>query len=1043
MLALPPNSPIIVKLGAPLASPPAQRQFWRLSLSVIDSDNDGIPDNDEVTLESETQSKSLFKHGFSSIVGTPTATTRNSAMPWSAPGWDYLLNAPGTLIGAATGTEVLTIEYTTPFLKSNTLSNTTTFTGNFTATPKESAHVLSADELNYSASKMQYRWTFAGPAANTRNLFWSETFTPDNPNDPALTGIPADQIRTVKSYTGTATQTGNFTVSVGERFPNVNGKIAVESLPVDFSISHPVVTGEDPPEYIVNADLASVQITAAITGAADGSIIEWSIVQGSGALSSTESTTVDGFASTTLTTSTAAGAAYRIKGRVKKLLIPAEDAEDPPVEFSPGSGGVAGLESTTAPITVVPGFCANITVAREEGTGGSTSSLQADGTGDLMLVATLRDQFGQPVAENTPVVWHMAGLGNVEPIDEVTGAGGTARARVVAGDAPADQKIRIEADGFEVTETVQNVAVEPTLSPSVATLDVSTGETATLTASFPNAVDGTRVRWFASKGQILNAETTVQNGEATATLKAGGGRVGTALVTVSAGGVVKGTEVAFTSSAPISVETDHPVIVGDATGNGTYDVLRLDGTTQAVPYVTSASLRVKAPGYPGYTATVRLGQYGPGYRARYLMNSIGGGQTPDAVGSNPATVTGASLDTARKHEGTASLYFDGISAELSVADAPTLRIEDNFKVSAWIYPDGSGGDIVSKSGEYRLFINAQGKLAFTVTTSAGAQTVIGPTVTEGQWQEVSGEYSASGALTVSVGAESFSSQATGTLTPGTSPIQIGTGYRGWVDSLALSVGRQFTEGTGLAVTGLNGSSQVVLDGSGEAVLNVSGEGTGVVSDANPVMNVGVKISINPDKELEDTVQVATRKAVAILDATAGEVKVSVASQSGNLSGARKDEVVARALMEFKRTGQRSASLPLEPTGSIIERQQYGFRASLWLEDTVGEAREVKVILENTDRLNITDEQKANLQEQVTRLLTEAAAGASDAGTQEHLASAYGGLIDTLSDLSEQDSFQAFTTIVDGREYFIDLAEVHQDLSTLNMPHSNFGSRWSG
>ncbi len=199
MLALPPNSPIIVKLGAPLASPPAQRQFWRLSLSVIDSDNDGtpdngefdggyrtnpyssdtdgdlltdaseiaggtnpagndsdndgVPDNDEVRLESETQSKSLFKQGFLSfattspprkflwktttwnpnyigsivpfdpdiiklggrntfvnqlngqefsfpvvglygslnyqpvtVVGTPTATTRNSAMPWSASG---------------------------------------------------------------------------------------------------------------------------------------------------------------------------------------------------------------------------------------------------------------------------------------------------------------------------------------------------------------------------------------------------------------------------------------------------------------------------------------------------------------------------------------------------------------------------------------------------------------------------------------------------------------------------------------------------------------------------------------------------------------------------------------------------------------------------------------------------------------------------------------------------------------------------------------------------------------------------------------------
>ncbi len=960
------------------------------------------------------------------VTGTPTPTSRTTAMPWNAPGWDPILGAPGTLVGAATASEVLSNENTTPFFKQETLSTMPAFTGTFTTVPKESIHALSANELNYSASKMQYRWKFAGPSSNVRNIFWSETFIPDNPNDPGLTGIPASQITTVQSYTGTAVQTDPYTVSVAERFPTVNGKIVVESLPVNFSISHPEVTGSDPPQYSVNADLASVQVTAAIGGVADGSIIEWSIVQGNGTLSESETTTVDGFASTTLTTSTVAGTTYKVKARVKKLLVPAEDEEDPPVEFDPGTGGIAGLELTTGSITVVPGFPASITVAREEGTAGSTTTLQADGTGDMILVATFKDQFDQPVAEHTPVVWHLEGLGEIVPNIEATAADGKASAVLVAGDVPADQKVRIEAGGFEVVETVQNLAIQPSLSSSAPTLDIATGQSATLTANLPNVSDGTKIRWFTSKGQILDAETVVQNGQAVATLKAGGGRIGTALVTLSVGGVLKGTEVAFTSSSPISVEADNPVIVGDATADGTYDVVRLDGTTQAVPYVTNTPVRVKAPGYSGQTATVLFGQYQPTYRARYLMDEISGGQTPDSVGSFPATVSSATLDTVRKYEGLASLYFDGVSAELSIADSPALRIEDDFKVSAWIYADATGGSIVAKSGEYELSIDNQGRLTFTVTTSSGAQTVTGPTVAFGQWYEVSGQYGAGGILTVSVGGESSTSQATGTPVQGTYPVLVGTAFQGWVDSLAISVGRQFTQGTGLAVSGLNGSNQVVLDGSGEATVNLSAAGMAVVNDTNPVLNVGVKISINPDAELEDTVQVVTRKAYAVLDATMGEVKISVASQNGNLSGSLKNEVVARALMEFKRTGQRSASIPFEPTGTIIERQQYGFRASLWLEESVEEAQKVKLILENTDRLNLTAEEKANLQEQVTRILIESVDGASDAGTQERLAGSYAGLINTLADLSEQESFLAFTTKVDGREFFIDLAEAHEE-----------------
>ncbi len=354
MLAQPPNAPVTVKLDAPLESPPGERQFWRLTLSTPDTDGDGIsdydeftgglftnpfsedtdgdnlsdsdeiadgtnpagndsnengiPDNNEVTLESETASTSLVKHGFDSFVpttppkkflfqtvewnpnyigtvqpfdpditelgnritiinrftggafpftskwgtldyyaatvtGTPTENSRTTAMPWSAPGWDPILGAPGTLVGAATASEVLSNENTTPFFKQETLGTMPAFAGTFTTSPKESSHALSVDELNYSASKMQYRWKFAGPASNTRSTFWFETFTPNNPNDPALTEIPASQITVVKSYTGTALLTDTYSVNVAERFPNVNGKIVIDPIALD------IVRKNDSDEY--------------------------------------------------------------------------------------------------------------------------------------------------------------------------------------------------------------------------------------------------------------------------------------------------------------------------------------------------------------------------------------------------------------------------------------------------------------------------------------------------------------------------------------------------------------------------------------------------------------------------------------------------------------------------------------------------------------------------------------------------------------------------------------------------------------------------
>lgn len=134
-------------------------------------------------------------------------------------------------------------------------------------------------------------------------------------------------------------------------------------------------------------------------------------------------------------------------------------------------------------------------------------------------------------------------------------------------------------------------------------------------------------------------------------------------------------------------------------------------------------------------------------------------------------------------------------------------------------------------------------------------------------------------------------------------------------------------------------------------------------------------------------------------------------------------------MEFERTGQRSSAIPFEPTGNVIERRQYGFRATLWLEETVDGASQVKLVMENVDRLNLTPEQKAHLPEQMNSLLMEAIKGASDEGAKAVLAEKYGGILETLALLSEQDSFRAFTLLIDGEEIFVDLGKTHELLGS--------------
>ena len=428
---------------------------------------------------------------------------------------------------------------------------------------------------------------------------------------------------------------------------------------------------------------------------------------------------------------------------------------------------------------------------------------------------------------------------------------------------------------------IENETAGAGLSAGSSSLDIATHQSTALTASFPDVADGAEVKWFCSSGEITNAATTVQGGQATATLRAGGGRIGSALVTASVGSSLLSTQVEMITSAPISVKVTNPVIVGDESADGTTTVERLDGSMQSVAYHTSTAVKIKASGFAGMPATVSFGSVNPNVVPSYRFEQMTGNQITNEINATSASVTGAVLDNIRKHEGTGSLALDG-DDYITIPDSPEVRVRLGFSIGCWLRSSQAAGIIILKTGEYRLFIDPLGKVVFGVTTSTGEQLVVGSNLPLGRWSHVQAELSDSGDLSVSIDGVKSTVQGAGALIQGSSPVIAGSGMVGLIDLLTFTHGKSFVAGPSLNVTGLS-NGQVVLDANGEATLTIDSIGQALVNEDNPVATMAMTVSINPSLVVEDAVQVTTSKAYAVLDATMGEVKITASSQTSGMS----------------------------------------------------------------------------------------------------------------------------------------------------------------
>jgi Ca2+-binding RTX toxin-like protein len=227
---------------------------------------------------------------------------------------------------------------------------------------------------------------------------------------------------------------------------------------------------------------------------------------------------------------------------------------------------IAGYILRSPGLRVIAAEPASITTTQ------SQQSFVADGQGIITLEATIRDEFGNLVEDDTPVSWMVDSGTSVfsggAQASTVLTVNGKASVQLRAPAGPGIQRIVVTAG--EAEKAVEISATAPTLQIAGATaLNLAANQTGFVTIN-TNAANGTPVYWTISNGDTQAVVGTVVNGSATLPVTAGGawGRVGSAIVTATVGGRLVYHEMEFYSTAPFYVEVERNVLSGDKSSNG-------------------------------------------------------------------------------------------------------------------------------------------------------------------------------------------------------------------------------------------------------------------------------------------------------------------------------------------------------------------------------------------------------------------------------------------------------------------------------------------
>ncbi len=513
----------------------------------------------------------------------------------------------------------------------------------------------------------------------------------------------------------------------------------------------------------------------------------------------------DGIFEATLETGTVAGAEREVVAKYGDLVLGTSD----PVVVEPGLASES--QSSFVP---------------------EKAAIPADGASTVLLTLEAKDQYGNPVADGTVVVWEAAETtdgGFVEAQDFTQD--GVATVKYRAGVSVGQKTIRAHVDDavmeLEVEQALIGLGISaPTLKYSYDHTPVEV--TLQVTCSAGPVSPEAEIGWFATIGRMeqiqpitdglakarwLSGQVSIRPrvhfvatlGEARMQHTMVWERVGYADATLGLGdvrradgsiaGVYPGGAVlqgAPTSYREASIEP--LALAGDLTQDGYVPIENADGTVDSVFVKASGTYRVTGL-VPGEHVSVRLGtNRAPNLLPllHYTGTELDDGVVPDAAGDHDATATTGITLVEPGYRGQA-FAFDGMGV-MTVPHAPDLELSGGFMVPTAVRPPPDGGPqvLIEKVGDYRLeLVDVSGELRarFTVQTVEGEalMTSLVPLYPD-DWTVVTGKFE-SGRLWVALDTDvSQSADFTFLSNPplhNAAEIQIGPAFVGELDEVRL------------------------------------------------------------------------------------------------------------------------------------------------------------------------------------------------------------------------------------------------------------------
>jgi Holliday junction resolvase-like predicted endonuclease len=807
-------------------------------------------------------------------------------------------------------------------------------------------------------------------------------------------------------------------------------------MPLDFSIFPPEPTDEDlqaagddnwevgtfqipadDPEFWVQANVMVPGIdengNSAMMPAADGTEITWEIDTDSSdagaSLSSAATETENGHAAVLLTTSTVPGSRFKVRGTLTKLIMPGEAS--PPIAHE-DSDGLA--EVITQYFEVVPGNTASILKSS------SVQSVPADETSGTLITAVFTDAAGNPVARGTDVNWRVSGGGVIRVRDHlIADENGTASATLVSGSVVGTQTITVEADGVVADIQIENTPVQiVSLSPAVSTLDIATGGTTTVTLHTSGVADGAPITWKSTRGIILSYGSVIENNTAQAVLAVDQGTAGIANVFATVGDAVGKCEVAFTSSAVATIEVSQPIIVYDASTDGSEPVPSLSGTPLNTPYFAESAVTIRAPAHPGAWATVTFSGSSAMEAFRLGFDSIDGGASPSSIPTHPAILSGNAEMEEEIHltrAGPGALHLPDTTSAATINHHDALALSHGSIMDFSIRPEETDGQVLSKLGEYTAAFLLDGRLQFTLGSGPQATSVASTDpLTAGSWNDVRISIY-SGHLVMRVNGSNSSTPLPDSWTNSTVDLTIG-GMTGHFDELRITHIQQGLQGISIHATDLNAQGQVQLDANGEATITVSAQELG---DGPPADSIGQNIDIEATvagqtAAAKDAITVTCKGTAVLIRAIAGQTAI-IGTDTNNLNRA---EMAHEFLRRGVRDADRAGALPQDLSGDAAERGECGYLIAIWMEESVDEAGEIHPLMHVTAQ-NLPEEVGEVLNWMLAEMMVSAGHRPDSESFKDFILRNHKELLTALQALSAGNigEFLTIAQVLDGDESF--------------------------